>query len=175
MSGCFRSRKVKRAWIINSEKNKKHLMLNKEVKTYIDNSVLCWLATSNLEGEPNVSPKEVFTYYEDEYIIVANIASPNTVKNIKLNNKVCISFIEVFVQKGFQIKGTAEIISKKHSEFNDLTPGLLSITKGQYPFASITKIKIENIKPIVAPSYIMFPDIPETIRIENAKRAYNDI
>lgn len=148
-------------------------MLNKNVKQYIDNSVLCWLATSNLEGEPNVSPKEVFTYYQDRYIIVANIASPNTVKNIKLNNKVCLSFIEVFIQKGFQVKGSAEIISRKHSDFNDIAKGLLSITKGLYPFQSITKIKVEHVKPIIAPSYHLFPDIPDATRIENAKNAYD--
>ena len=39
-------------------------MLTTEMKKYIDKSVLCWLATSNAENIPNVSPKEIFNYYE---------------------------------------------------------------------------------------------------------------
>lgn len=46
-------------------------------------SVLCWLATASKDNLPNVSPKEIFAQYREDYIIVANIASPQTVKNIK--------------------------------------------------------------------------------------------
>ncbi|MEM9340136.1 MAG: pyridoxamine 5'-phosphate oxidase family protein, partial [Bacteroidota bacterium] len=86
--------------------------MNPEVKKSIEESVLCWLATSTPSGEPNVSPKEVFSPYGDHHIIVANIASPNTVKNILSNANVCISFIDIFVQKGFQIKGKARIVKE---------------------------------------------------------------
>ena len=55
-------------------------MLTTEIKNYIDKSLLCWLATSSLENIPNVSPKEIFTYYKSNNIIVANISSPQTVK-----------------------------------------------------------------------------------------------
>ena len=75
-------------------------MLTDEVIVYIKRSVLCWLATSSKENVPNVSPKEVFTYTDSNTILVANIASPQTVKNIKQNEKVCISFMFLF-KKGF--------------------------------------------------------------------------
>jgi predicted pyridoxine 5'-phosphate oxidase superfamily flavin-nucleotide-binding protein len=39
-------------------------MITDDVKKYIDQSVLCWLATSNAQNEPNVSPKEMFTCKE---------------------------------------------------------------------------------------------------------------
>jgi len=86
-------------------------MISKEVKKYIDESVLCWLATSNSQNEPNVSPKEVFTYKDDKTLLIANIASPGTIGNIKENSKVCVSFVDVFVQKGYKLKGNAIIIN----------------------------------------------------------------
>ena len=147
-------------------------MLNLEVKSYIEKSVLCWLATSNLDGQPNVSPKEVFKFFGEEKIIIANIASPNTVKNIKQNPKVCISFIEVFIQKGFQLKGSAQIITKNHEDYKSMELELLKITKGLYPFNSITKIQIESVKPIIAPSYILYPDKKDDDRISEAKKSY---
>ena len=148
------------------------MSLDAEIKKYIDQSVLCWLATSSADNTPNVSPKEVFTDFGDKYIIIANIASPNSVKNIKTNNKACVSFIDVFVQKGFQIKGTAEIINKKDQEFVAMEGKLLEITGGKFPFSTITKIEIDTAKPIIAPQYILYPDTTEQQQIESAKRAY---
>ena len=49
--------------------------ITEEIKKSIDSSVPCWLAIVSSEGMPNESPKEVFTYFEDE-VIIANIASP---------------------------------------------------------------------------------------------------
>jgi len=113
------------------------MKLTTKIKKYINKSVLCWLASSSSDNFPNVSPKEIFTYYKDS-IIIANIASPGTVKNIQVNPQVCISFIDILVQKGFQLKGTAAIIKKSDSEFEALEEILLQMTKGKFPFASIT-------------------------------------
>ena len=86
--------------------------LTKEIKESIDKSVLCWLTTVSAENIPNVSPKEIFNYFGTDKVIIANIASPQTVCNIKINKNVCISFIDILLQKGFQIKGKAEIIDE---------------------------------------------------------------
>lgn len=147
-------------------------MLSKEVKEYIDKSILCWLATSTAEGQPNVSPKEVFTFYGDEHLLVANIASPGTVRNIRENPRVSISFVEIFLQKGFQLKGEAELIKKNAAEFEELSSPLLKITKGKYPFGSIIRIKVNKVKPIVAPSYRLFPDITEELQKQSAYNTY---
>ncbi|WP_366100586.1 pyridoxamine 5'-phosphate oxidase family protein [Flavobacterium sp.] len=40
-------------------------MFNQEVIKSIEQSVLCWLATSDEDNFPNVSPKEMFTYFEE--------------------------------------------------------------------------------------------------------------
>ena len=143
-----------------------------ENKDYINRSVLCWLATVSSENMPNVSPKEIFNYYGSDKIIVANIASPQTVKNIKQNENICISFIDILVQKGFQIKGKAQIIKKPDSEFSEMKKILSEMTGGKFPFSSITKITVEHVKPIIAPKYILYPETTEKEQIESAKKAY---
>jgi len=147
-------------------------VLNKEIKEYIDRSVLCWLATASSDNVPNVSPKEAFKAFGDDSIIIANIASPQTIKNIKENNQVCLSFIEVFVQKGFQLKGIAEIITEEHEEYKAMKNSLEEFTQGAFPFKSITRIKVEKVKKIIAPSYKLFPDISEEEKIVEAKKSY---
>ena len=146
--------------------------LKKEIVKSIDKSVLCWVATVSKDGVPNVSPKECFTHYGEENIIFANIASPQTVQNIKQNENTCVSFIDILVQKGFQVKGKAQIIGKNDSEFTEMYKILDKMTKGKFPFNTITKVTIEQVKPIIAPSYILFPEITESELIENSKRSY---
>lgn len=146
--------------------------LTNDIKNAIDKSVLCWLATVSHENIPNVSPKEIFTYYQTHTIILANIASPQTVRNIKQNENVCVSFIDILVQKGFQIKGTAKIVKKSDAEFPDMEHVLTKMTEGKFPFTTITKILVESVKPILAPSYMFYPETTEKEQIESAKKTY---
>lgn len=146
--------------------------LTTEHRASIDKSVLCWLATTSVESIPNVSPKEIFNYYGANQIIVANIASPQTVRNIKQNNNVCVSFIDIWVQKGFQVKGKARIVEKMDVEFPTMEKILIEMTGGMFPFATITAITVEQVKPIVAPKYILYKETTEEEQIESAKKAY---
>tara|TARA_R110002051_G_scaffold4683_7_gene26032 strand:+ start:32798 stop:33250 length:453 start_codon:yes stop_codon:yes gene_type:complete len=148
------------------------MKLTAEIKDSINTSVLCWLATSSAENVPNVSPKEIFSYFENDSIIVANIASPQTVRNIKQNKNVCISCIDILKQKGFQLKGTAEIIEKSSSEFSKMENVLNTMTEDKFLFATITKIKVNDTKPIIAPKYLLYPDTTEAEQVESAKKAY---
>ncbi|MFC5045604.1 pyridoxamine 5'-phosphate oxidase family protein [Aquimarina hainanensis] len=147
-------------------------MITTAIKESIEKSVLCWLATASKENIPNVSPKEAFTHYNDDSIIIANIASPQSMQNIKENALVCVSFIDVFVQKGFQIKGTARLIDITDEEFNMAKVPLLEMTKGKFPFSSITLIKVEKVKKIIAPSYILYPDTTEEEQVSSALKTY---
>ena len=147
-------------------------MIDKGIKNHIKRSVLCWLATSSSENVPNVSPKEAFTSYRDESLIIANIASPQSVKNIKENEQVCLSFIDVFTQKGYQVKGVAKIITKENPEYITMKEELEKLTKGKFPFSSITNIFINKSKQIIAPSYILFPETTEKDQITEAEKSY---
>ncbi|MBV6645083.1 MAG: pyridoxamine 5'-phosphate oxidase family protein [Cyclobacteriaceae bacterium] len=148
------------------------MVLNKAIRESIDQSVLCWLATSSAEGVPNVSPKEAFTYTEDDSLIIANIASPQSVDNIRSNSSVCLSFIDIFSQKGFQLSGQAKIVNEKESHFEQLVGPLLKMTHGKFPFKSITQIMVQKAKPIIAPSYLLFPDRTESEQRELAYSTY---
>ncbi len=146
--------------------------LNTEIRESINKSILCWLATVSIENIPNVSPKEIFNYYRKDRIIIANIASPQTIRNIKQNENVCISFIDILVQKGFQLKGKARIIEKSNSHFLEMEKILTKMTGGNFPFSTITEITVEQVKPIVAPKYIFYPETTEKEQIQSAKEAY---
>jgi predicted pyridoxine 5'-phosphate oxidase superfamily flavin-nucleotide-binding protein len=53
------------------------VMLTDTVREAARRSVLCWLATVDADGQPNVSPKEVWAIADDAHVVVANIATYN--------------------------------------------------------------------------------------------------
>lgn len=147
-------------------------MMNTEVKKYLRQSVLCWLATSNMDNEPNVSPKEMFTYTDDDTLLIANLASPESVNNILENPKVCVSFVDVFVQKGFKIKGMATVINQHDLDFEQKIKPLTDLFTDKFPIKNLIEIKVTRIDKVLAPSYFLFPETTEQHQIESAMETY---
>ena len=146
--------------------------LSPHVIKYIDQSVLCWLATTDQNLQPNVSPKEIFTCFGKDHIIIANIASPKKKKNIRLNDKVCLSFIDILVQKGYQLYGSARIVDQTASDFAAMENLLTRKTEGKFPFVTIFDIAVNRVKPIIAPRYNFYPLTTEEEQIASARRLY---
>ncbi len=147
-------------------------MFTDEVLQYIDRSVLCWLATVDAAGAPNVSPKEVFCAHGSSTVLVANIASPQSDRNLRSNPQVCLSFVDVFVQRGYKLKGTAEVVRPSDRRYPELEAPLLSLTQGLFPIHSIFVVQVQAVEPIVAPSYRLKPGTTEATQIAGAMRAY---
>ncbi len=148
------------------------IVLTDEIKESINESILCWLATVDEDGAPNNSPKEIFLSYGIDELLIADIASPNSVKNIKINPKVCISFVHVFKQKGFKIKGVANYYKKGDVGYSDLLPYVYPMVGDKFPVNGIIRIKVSSVKAILAPSYIFYPEITEAQQIESAHKTY---
>lgn len=147
-------------------------MLDEEVIKAINESVLCWLATVNRKSEPNVSPKEMFIAHGDRHILIANIASPQSAGNIQFNSNVCVSFVDVFKQKGYKVRGVADVIEKNHTGYAAREKILRTLGAEKFDFKSIIEVQVESVEPILAPSYIFFPETSEESQIRDAMRRY---
>lgn len=148
-------------------------MIDQETQQYLNDSVLCWLATVDNQGQPSVSPKEIFDYYDPHHIIVAHIASPKTIHNISIQPKVCLSVVDILKQKGKQLYGSATVLLPDHQAFDIHAQPLLSMTGGLFPIKAVIKIRVTHIKSIIAPSYWLNPSSSEAEHIEEAKKQYN--
>ncbi|MDE1995880.1 MAG: pyridoxamine 5'-phosphate oxidase family protein [Rhizobiaceae bacterium] len=153
-------------------KNSNGPRLNEAVKTDIKNSVLCWLATVDQMGTPNVTPKEIFSYYGDDTLVIADIASTNSVRNLRAHPTACVSFIDIFRERGFKIVGTASILSPEQPEFGVVGAELLSMAGPNFPVRHVISIQIESISRIWAPSYKLLPEQTDEDRMQNAFRTY---
>ncbi|WP_337267470.1 pyridoxamine 5'-phosphate oxidase family protein [Oryzifoliimicrobium ureilyticus] len=146
--------------------------INQAMRTDIENSVLCWLATVGGEGTPNVTPKEIFSSFGDDRIVIADIASTNSVRNIRAHPSVCVSFIDVFRQRGFKLTGTATIIGPGEAEFFVQGEKLLAMAGADYPIRHLISIEIARVSRIWAPSYALFPGRTEEERMKGVYDRY---
>ena len=147
-------------------------VMDSTVLRYLQKSVLCWLATIDENGCPNVSPKEIFCASGNGLLLIANIASPGSLKNIQTNPQVCVSFVDVFTQKGFKIKGKASAIRIGDEAFPGFASPLAALAGDRFSFMSLFVIDVQSVEPIVAPSYRLFPDIQEASQINSAMQRY---
>lgn len=147
--------------------------LSAAVREVAQRSVLCWLATVSPDGQPNVSPKAVWAIADHQHVVVANIASPASVRNISQQPKVCLSFVDVLVQKGFKLQGTARELMPTDTDYAAWACSLLAMTGDRIPLRSVLLIKVQSVQPIVAPSYWLFPDVTtEASQMDSTRRTY---
>jgi predicted pyridoxine 5'-phosphate oxidase superfamily flavin-nucleotide-binding protein len=148
-------------------------MLYPEISQSANRSVLCWLATVDEDGQPNVSPKEIFAVFDSEHLVIANIASPTSVRNIGNQARVCVSFVDVFVQKGFKVFGTARNIRRHDDDFCHWVAPLEAKAGPRFPIHSVFTIRASAVEPILAPSYRLYPlETTERGQVESAMRTY---
>ena len=148
-------------------------MLTPDVPQAASRSVLCWLATVDTHGQPNVSPKEIFAVFDAQHLVVANIASPTSVRNLQHSPKVCLSFIDIFVQKGCKVTGHARYVARAHADFAHWAQPLLPLAGPRFPLHGVIVVQALTVEPIVAPSYRLYPeDTTEASQIASALKTY---
>lgn len=135
-------------------------------------AVLCWLATADASNRPNVSPKEIFAETGANRLVIADIASGRSVRNIRTNPAVCVSLIDIFLQRGRKLEGTADIIAPDNPDFAELVAPLLAKTGGAFEIRHVISIAVERTSPILAPSYVFHPERSEAEMRADAYRTY---
>ena len=109
----------------------------------------------------------------DRHVVVANIASPVSVRNIAANAAVCVSFIDDFVQKGFKLEGRASVVRPGDAEHGRWVAPLEEMTGGRFPIRSVILVEVSGVAAIVAPSYRVYPgETTEAGQVEAAMRRY---
>jgi len=96
-----------------------------------------------------------------------------TARNIRQQPQVCLSFVDVWVQKGFKLLGTAHEVGADDPAFSAWADPLLAMVGQRFVIRSVLVIRITSVAAIVAPSYRFFPDeTTEASQIEAAMRTY---
>jgi uncharacterized protein len=147
-------------------------MFTHDILTSVNSTVLCWLATVDAHGQPSVSPKEVFCARGSDELLIANIASPHSANNILAQQQVCVSFLDIFAQKGHKLFGKAFVIKPSNDEYSDAVAPLLKMVGPSFPIHAVFKIVVTQAQQILAPSYRLVPGTTEESQRKSAYKTY---
>lgn len=150
-------------------------MLGPDAIELFRRAVLCWLATADGQGRPSVSPKEIFVPVSATEILIADIASPRSVRNIHGRAAVCVAAIDVFEQTGFQAYGEARVVDQADPGFEALAAPLRALAGPRFPVRAVIQVEVQMVSPILAPSLWMYPDTSSSERRAGVLSAYGVI
>lgn len=105
---------------------------------------LAWVATVSSDGQPNVTPKGTLKMLDDQHVVFADLFSLKTRKNLEENKNVAVTVVDTVTNKGYQLKGTAEVISSG-ALFEETGKQLSEAKKGLPPMHHVVKITVEAV------------------------------
>ena len=83
--------------------------LTEEMKQFVLEQRLGYHATVSPEGRPNLSHKGTTSVYDDRHLFFADIRSPQTTANLRVNPAIDVNVVDVFARRGYRFTGTATI------------------------------------------------------------------
>ena len=95
--------------------------LSEEAKKAIAEFGAALVATASKSGKPNVSLKGSFRVLDDEHVIFADIASPQTMANLKENPQLSVMVFDPSTCKGCRVWGKAVEILDSGSLFDTIS------------------------------------------------------
>jgi predicted pyridoxine 5'-phosphate oxidase superfamily flavin-nucleotide-binding protein len=103
-----------------------------------------WVATASADGIPNATPKGSVRVIDDQHIVFADLFSLKTRANLKENPKVAVTVVDEKSYKGYQLKGSAELLTDDPI-FDQVAEELKKAPMKLPPVKYVVKITVDSI------------------------------
>jgi uncharacterized protein len=122
-------------------------ILTEDMKRVVGEQRLGFAATVCPDGTPNLSPKGTTRVWDDDHLVFADLASPQTVANLRANRAIEINVVDPFVRKGYRFKGTAKLL-----EGGELFDDIAAMYPGR-KIRRLVLVRVVRAEPLVSPAY----------------------
>ena len=126
-------------------------ILTQEIKEFVKQTKLGFVATVCPDGTPNLSPKGTTTVWDDDHLVFADIYSPGTITNLLINPSIEINIVDVFTRIGYRFKGSGKVLSDG-SLFDEVI-AFYKNAGSKYTINNVVLVKVERIIPLMSPVY----------------------
>lgn len=127
-------------------------VLTADMKRVVWEQRLGFVATVCPDSTPNLSPKGTTAVWDEDHLIFANIRSPGTLANLRLNAAVEINVVDPLLRKGYRFKGSATIL-----ESGPVYDEAITFYEGRGSHVSaireIVLVRVETAQAIDSPAY----------------------
>ena len=131
-----------------------------DMEGIINQAILSFVATVNEDGTPNLSPKASLTV-RNGVLYFADIASPQTIRNLGHNPAVEINVVDVFQRRGYRFTGRAIVLPPGDTDFHMITDWVRATNGQEYPVEHVVRIELASISPLLSPAHV-FADPPRS-------------
>ena len=136
-------------------------LITDDMRRVIETTRLAFVATVNPDGTPNLSPKSSLAVLDGNRIGFADIASPNTVRNLKANPAIEVNAIDIFMRRGYRFRGTATLESPGSEIFAKIAEPFWAENGRDFPIHGVVNIAVEKALPVLSPAYTFIEGITE--------------
>jgi predicted pyridoxine 5'-phosphate oxidase superfamily flavin-nucleotide-binding protein len=126
-------------------------ILTDDMKRVVNQQRLAFVATVCSDNTPNLSPKGTIAVLDDDHLVFANIRSPQTIANLRLNAAIEINVVDPMVRKGYRFKGTATVLESGAS-YEKVT-AFFAARGVSNRKQELVVIKVEHALPVTSPAY----------------------
>ena len=122
------------------------------MKRVVEEQRLGFVATVCADGTPNLSPKGTTAVWDDDHLVFANLRSPGTIANLRLNPSLEINVVDPFVRKGYRFKGVATLIDSR--PLYDRAIAFYQKRGSRVTaFREVVLVRVQTAQPIDSPAY----------------------
>jgi predicted pyridoxine 5'-phosphate oxidase superfamily flavin-nucleotide-binding protein len=126
-------------------------IITDDMKRVIRQQRLAFVATVSADNTPNLSPKGTIAVWDDDHLVFANIRSPQTIRNLRVNPAIEINVVDPMVRKGYRFKGTATVIDGG-ARYDEVS-AFFAARGVVNPFREVVVINVERALPVTSPAY----------------------
>ena len=125
--------------------------LTADARRVVDEQRLCFVATVNDDGTPNLSPKGTIAVLDHDHLVFGDIRSPQTLANVRQRPTMEINIVDPISRKGYRFRGQATVVDG--GEQYDRFVALCRERGTTNPMREIVVIAVERAEPLVSPAY----------------------
>jgi predicted pyridoxine 5'-phosphate oxidase superfamily flavin-nucleotide-binding protein len=128
--------------------------LSDEMKRVVGRQRLGFIATVCPDGTPNLSPKGTLSVLDDDHLVFADLRSPGTIANLRLNPSIEVNVVDPFVRKGFRFKGQAELLDAGE-DYDRLVEHFArgGLSDAPRRIRTIVVVRVDQARPLISPGY----------------------
>lgn len=125
-----------------------------DMEAIIKQAILSFIATVNEDGTPNLSPKASLML-RNGVLYFADIASPQTITNLKRNPAIEMNVVDIFQRRGYRFKGQGLVLSYGDDEHSTIVDDVRATNGPEYLVDHVVKIEPTSITPLLVPAFVI--------------------
>src|SRR5258707_11333584 len=98
-------------------------VLTQDMRDILASAMLAFVATVRRDGSPSLSPKASTIPYDDDHLLFVDMASPQTIANLRNDPRFEINSVDFLRRRGYPLQGRHKCLNPVIRSMTGARPG----------------------------------------------------